>query len=126
MHITPEMWWAMCEAHMARPIPLAEADLTRSFVYCRAHGLFYVPAGSHPAAMSVLLAFEHGSTDAIATADAMGLEYTSGTASYWLAHTTGAAVKSSVGRHVHVYKRARLSVAERRVFGQIGIVEVGD
>lgn len=59
---TDEQWWAMCDAHMSLPVPLAKADLTKPFVYERRFGLFYVPFGFHHRAMSLLLAFQYDLT----------------------------------------------------------------
>lgn len=96
--ITDPMWWAMCDFHMDVPRPLAEADLSKPFVYERKWGVFYVPMGCHLAAMSLLLAFQHGSTDGIAVAEKLGLRFSEGTADYWLEHTAGAAFRSSVAK----------------------------
>lgn len=114
-----EQWWAMCDAHMSLPVPLAEADVTKPFVYDRRWGLFYVPFGQHQFAMSILLAFHQGSTDAIATADALGLSYSDGSADYWLEKTPGAAFRSSVGKKVQAGPRGNLTVIERRLLGEL-------
>lgn len=117
--ISDEMWWAMCDAHLSLPVPLAEADLSKPFVYERSRGVFYVPGGYHPSAMSILLAFQHGLTCGIDVAEKLKLEFSSGTADYWLEHTPGAAFRSSVGRCVVVGSTKGLTIQERRLFGEV-------
>ena len=45
----------------------------------------------------------------------MGLEFSSGTADYWLEHTPGAAFRSSVGKKILVAKLSNLNVVERSI-----------
>lgn len=115
--ITDEMWWAMCDFHMAPPVALGEAELSIPFVYERKWGVFYVPMGMHQGAMSLLLAFQHGLTDGIDVGNKLGLKYSEETADYWLEHTIGAAFRSSVGKQVQVGRFKNLTVQERRLFG---------
>jgi hypothetical protein len=114
---TDPQWWAMCDFHMGLPVPLAEADLTRPFVYERRWGVFYVPMGMHRGAMSLLLAFQHGLTGGIAVAERLGLDYSEGTADHWLQHTPGAAMLSSQGTQILVGTGRGLTPLERRRFG---------
>ncbi len=116
---TDKQFWAMCDAHMSRPVPLNDADLSRPFVYQRGYGVFYVPGGCHPAAMSLLLAFNHGYLNAIDLASELNLEYSSATADRWLEETPGAAFKSSVGKRIQAGK---LSLSELRAFGEVDFV----
>lgn len=120
--ITDKMWWKMCDFHMALPVPLKEADLTQPFVYERKWGVFYVPMGMHPGAMSLLLAFQHGLTSGIKVADKLGLAYSDGTADYWLEHTPGAAFRSSVGDKIQTGRFDGLNVREHRLFGDVCLV----
>lgn len=116
---TEEQWWAMCDANMGLPLPLNEADLSKPFVYERAHGVFYVPRGSHQHAMSVLLAFQHDLHKGVDVAKKLSLVFSSGTADHWLQNTPGAAFRSSVGKRVLVGKRGSLTVMERRRLGDV-------
>lgn len=72
--ITDQVWWRMADPCMSEPVPLAEADLSKLFVYGRLRH-----AGVHPAAMSFLLALNHGHADGIDAAKAMRLAHPSGT-----------------------------------------------
>ncbi len=120
--ITDKMWWEMCNFHMSLPVALAEADLSKPFVYERKWGVFYVPMGMHPHAMSLLLAFQHDLTNGIKVGDKLGLQYSDETADYWLEHTTGAAFRSSVGKRIQVASTKMLTIQERRLFGQASCV----
>lgn len=115
--ITDKMWWKMCDFHMALPIALGDADLTKPFVYERKWGVFYVPMGMHPHAMSLLLAFQHDLTSGIKVGEKLGLSYSDETADYWLEHTAGSAFRSSVGKKIQVANTKGLTVQERRLFG---------
>lgn len=110
------MYWALCDAMADLPLPLAEADLSKPFVYERRWGVFYVPFGHHPGAMSLLLAFQHGLRDGIDAAERLGLSYSDGTADHWLEHTPGAAFRSSVGKTIQIGRWGGLSPLERRYF----------
>lgn len=55
-----KFWYSMCDYNMGFPVPLNEADLTQPFVYYRKYGVFYVGAGQHHFALSLLLAWEFG------------------------------------------------------------------
>jgi hypothetical protein len=114
-----EQWWSMCSAHMGLPQPLHEADLTKPFVYDRRWGVFFVSSGCHQQAMSVLLAFHNGLVKGIDVADRLGLDFSDGTAEYWLEKTPGAAFKSSVGKKVQAGPRGNLTAIERRWLGEI-------
>jgi hypothetical protein len=118
---TDEQWYAMCSAHMSMPVPLARADLTKLFVYDRAWGVFYVPFGCHPAAMSVLLAFHHKSTNVIEVAEKLGLDYSAGTADEWIEVIHGAAFRSSAGRGIQASTARSLNAIERRIFAPYGL-----
>lgn len=116
---TDAQWWAMCSFDMSLPQQLAEADLTKPFVYQRGLGVFHVPAGRHQAAMSLLLAFQNGLTSGIDVARRLGLDFSDGTADHWLEHTVGAAFRSSVGASVQAGRPGSLSSSERRYFGDV-------
>ncbi len=117
MKITDQMWYAMCDVHMSEPKPLNNAGLTKPFIYERQHGVFYVPSGYHCAAMSLLLAFQHGSTDRLDIARQLDLGSPFGTSDHWLKHTEGSAFRSSVGKKIMVWTKSNLNTHEKRVFG---------
>ncbi len=114
--LSPRQWGLFCDMGMSEPLPLAEADLARPFVYERKHGVFYVPGGMHPGAMSFLLALQHGAPTGVDVARVLGLRYSGGTADHWLEHTPGAAFRSSVGNHIQIATGRDLTVLERRLF----------
>jgi len=113
---TDEQWWAMCDANMSLPEPLAKADLTKPFVYERRFGVFYVPFGYHQLAMGTLLAFQHGLTKPGQVAELLNLNLF-GTGGHWLEHTEGACFFSSVGRTFQVWNPRSLNAIERRILG---------
>lgn len=113
---TDKMHWKMCDANMSSPVPLAEADLCKPFVYDRRFGVFYVPMGHHQSAMSLILAWHHDCDDGIDVSEKLGLEYSSGTADHWLEHTVGAAFRSSVGKLIQIANFKNLTIQERRLF----------
>lgn len=126
MSIVPEFtdpqWWAMCDANMSLPVPLAKADLTKPFVYERRFGVFYVPGGFHQTAMSLLLAFQHDLTSGVDVSEKLKLKYSDGTSEYWLTHTPGACFRSSVGKKVQAGRKGSLTVMEWRRFGDVSYV----
>lgn len=117
--MSDEMFWQLAECCASLPVTLVEADLSRPFVYERRWGVFYVPMGYHQHVMSTLLAFQHGLTRACAVAEKLKLELSAGTADYWLEHTPGAAMRSSVGKQILVARRQGLTIQERRLFGDV-------
>lgn len=119
--LTQRQWNQYCE-FMSEPVALQHAELFRPFVYERQYGVFYVPGGMHPNAMSLLLALRHGCDDGIEVAEKLKLEYSSGTADYWLEHTPGAAFRSSVGKRIQVATGRGLTALERRAFGDFDCV----
>lgn len=118
-NMTQQMWWKMCDCQMELPIALAQADLSKPFIYERKWGVFYVPSGYHQAAMSLLLAFQHNLNSGVDVAKKLGLVHSEGTADHWLEHTQGAAFRSSVGKKINVATLKNLSVQERRYFGEV-------
>jgi len=120
--LTQHQWNKFCDFCMSEPVPLGQADLTRPFVYERQYGVFYVPGGKHPSVMSFLLALQHGCEDGIDVAENLKLEYSSGTADYWLENTPGAAFRSSVGKRIQVATGRGLTDQERRLFGDVDCV----
>ena len=121
-NLTERQWGKFCDFGTSDPIPLEKADLSRSFVYERQHGVFYVPGGMHPSTMSLLLALQYGCQDGIDVAEKLKIEYSSGTADSWLQNTPGAAFRSSVGRRIQVATVRGLTILERRLFGQVNCV----
>jgi len=116
---TEGQFWKLCDAQMDLPVPLAVADLTKPFVYTRKYGVFYVSSGYHQMAMSLLLAFDHGSLNPIYAAEALGLSFPFKSADHWLRTTPGTAFRSSVGKKgVHAH-RGSLTAIERRLLGDI-------
>ena len=112
-------WHHVWNCGMSMPVPLSVADLTKLFVYERQYGVFYVPWAKHQSAMSCLLALQHGCEDGIEVSDKLHLEYTGGTADYWLAHTPGSAFLSSVSKRIQVATGRGLTPQERRLFGDV-------
>lgn len=115
--LTQRQWNLYCDFGISTPVPLAQADLTRPFVYERQYGVFYVPGAMHQSAMSLLLALQHGCDDGIDVSKLLKLEYSCGTADYWLENTPGAAFKSSVSSRIKVGSGRGLTPLERRLFG---------
>lgn len=113
------MFWRMCDCHMSNPVPLAQADLSRPFVYERRWGVFYVPGGYHRIAMTLLLAWQHDCDCPVDVANKLGLDMSFDTADHWLANTDGAAFRSSVGKRIQVASRDKLNLQERRLFGEV-------
>lgn len=107
---------AMDNIYLSRPVPLAKADLSKSFVYQRGLGVFYVPFGHHPGAIAMLFALNNGFDNGIDACEALGLEYSQGATIRWLRETPGAAYKSSVGRRIRAGKIENMSAAELRYF----------
>jgi hypothetical protein len=117
--ITEAMWWKMCDCQMELPIALDKADLSQPFIYERKWGVFYVPSGYHQAAMSLLLAFQHGLVSGVEVAKKLNLKHSEETADHWLEFTQGAAFRSSVGKKINVATTKNLSIHERRYFGEV-------
>ena len=114
---TDDQWWQMCNAHMSRPIHLAEADLSKPFVYSREHGVMYTPMGYHIAAMATLHAFTLGKAEYLDLGDIYA-QLPEDAADAFVEFVPGAAFRSSVGSQaVQVWNTARLTPAERRAFG---------
>lgn len=116
---TEEQWWRMCDVNMDLPVPLAKADLSRPYVYCRSYGVFYVGFGHHQSAMSLLLAFAHGVRDGIDVGRLLGLEFPSETADHWLEKTPGSAFRSAVSSKVYAWRPENLTVIEKRFLGPV-------
>lgn len=115
--LTNRQWNQFCDFGMSQPVPLAVADLSQPFVYERQYGVFYVPGGYHPSAMSLLLALQLGCESGVDAAKSLKLQYSDGTADHWLENTPGAAFRSSVGKRIQVANGRGLTVLERRLFG---------
>ena len=120
LDLSNRQWNKFYEFGMSEPVRLGVADLSKPFVYERAHGVFYVPAGMHPSSMSLLLAFQQGCADGVSVAEKLGLRYSSGTSEYWLKHTPGAAFRSSVSKRISVATKHGLTRQERKLFGEFG------
>ena len=116
---TDKMFWKMCDCRMGNPVPLEQADLTRPFVYERRWGVFYVPSGYHPISMSLLLAWQNDCDYPADVADKLGLELSDETSDHWLQHTAGAAFRSSVGKKIQVASLGKLTIQEKRMFGEV-------
>ena len=117
--ITDKMWNAMCVANMSLPLPIDQADFSRPFVYDRSYGVFFVPSGSHQAAMSLLLAWKNQEKNGVRVAEKLGLSYSDGTAYYYLEHIQGTACLSSVGKRICAVKKSNLSELEKEYFGVV-------
>ena len=115
--LTPGQWNCFCSCNISIPVRLGEADLRVPFVYERQFGVFYVPSGYHQSAMSFLLAIQNGCDNGIQVGEKLGLNFSGGTADYWLENTPGAAFRSSVGKSILVGSTRGLTIQERRLFG---------
>jgi hypothetical protein len=108
----------MDNVHMSGPVSLSVSTITRSFVYCREYGLFYVSGAYHQAAMSLLLAWQHKLHNGVDVADLLNARYSYGTADLWIKSTPGAAFMSSVGKgRIVIGSDENLNSFERRIFG---------
>lgn len=111
---TDEQWYAMCDANISLPVPLAKADLTKPFIYDRKWGLFYVPGGRHQIAAATLLAFHHGFRKAYEILELNIDNY----ADTYFETVPGTAFKSSVGtRLVRTWSPQSLTAVEKRILG---------
>lgn len=113
---TNEQWWKMCRAGMCMPDEIKDADLTKPFVYDRKYGFFIVSHSHHQIAMSLLLAFHLGYEDGIEAARKLKLEFSSGSADYYLEHFP-ACFKSSVSDKITIWKPDSLNDEEIEIFG---------
>lgn len=116
---TDEQWWSMCDVHLDLPVPLAKADLLRPFIYDRKWGVFYCPPGLHLSGMSLLLAFHMGLNKGVDVAEQLKVEYSCGSADYYLERTSGTCFKSSVSRAIKAGRRGSLSPMELRILGAV-------
>lgn len=120
MHDIPdEQWWAMCDAQLSEPVALAQADLSKPFVYDRDFGVMYCPSGYHQNAMTLLLAFANGLARQAEVGDKLGLDVPIETADRWLETRPGAAYLSAVGAKIRAGRRGGFTVIERRIFGEV-------
>lgn len=117
--LTLRQFWKMCDACMSDPIELGQADIEKPFVYDRRYGFFYVPAGMHQQAMSLLLAFHHGLHSSVEVAKALKLRSSHETADHWLEHVAGTAFRSSQGKKVMAGRRGNLNALELRRLGVV-------
>jgi len=112
---TDKQWYAMCDANISLPVPLAKADLTKSFIYDRQWGLFYVPFGRHQSAAATLLAFHRG----VDRFYEIGLQVDNLADTYYET-IPGTAFKSSVGtRLVKTWSPQSLTAVEKRILGPV-------
>lgn len=116
---TDSQFWAMCSAGMSRPVSLGKADLTRSYVYARDYGVFYVDPGRHQITMALLLAWKHGLNNGIDVSDRLGLGYSAEAAEHYLQTTPGTCFKSSVSTTAETWSIDHLTPLERRAFGRL-------
>lgn len=116
---TDRHYWAMCSAGMSLPVALDEANLTKPYVYDRQYGVFYVNAGQHPAAMALLLAWQHGLNSGVDVAHQLGLRYSTEAAEHYLETTPGACFKSSVSQTAETWRIDHLTDNERRALGRL-------
>lgn len=112
---TDEQWFKMCDLDMSMPVPLANADLTKPFVYDRAFGVFSAPS-NHQFIMSLLLAWQHSCPSGLLVGAKLGLSFPWETADTWLLNTPGAAFLSSVSSQISVATGKGLTPEERRLF----------
>ncbi|PTH79063.1 hypothetical protein [Aeromonas veronii] len=124
-----KIWWAMCDAHMSMPRKLAEADLSKPFVYDRRYGVFYVPFGCHSMAMATILAWDLGvysymdiDNKAIGISD-FRASCSTAFSDYYLENTPGTCFKSSISKQVISGKPAGLNNQEKCFFGDIAYLD---
>jgi len=114
--MTDRRWWRLCDCHASAPVPLTEADVSKSFVYSRRWGFLYVGFGHHQMTMATLLAFEQ---DHLSPLDILGVESlnkTADLAEQWLRTAPGAAYRSGVAKCVLVGNPEHLTDEERALF----------
>jgi hypothetical protein len=118
-----EQWWAMCDAHCGRPVPLMAPESAQilTWVYWRPHGIFHVPFGYHQQAMALLYAFHHGRLRARDMVVERDLLDCSPLADAFLMEIPGTAFLSSVGRSIIAGRREHLDRIERIRFGYMDI-----
>lgn len=118
-------WYALCDAHGGMPKPLAEADLTKSWVYDREYGVFPVAGGYHQQVMAMLYAWHKGFSRTydlqihLEETEGGRRKETSYLADKFIEEIPGTAFKSSVGKKVNAGARGSLTVIEKRFFGDI-------
>jgi hypothetical protein len=129
--ISQEQWYGLCDMGSGKPVPLAQADLSKSFVYHREYGVFPVNFGAHQQVMALLYAWHHGYAehgrhaayemlhDLREQGKAKPLSDASLLADKFLEEIEGTAFRSSVGKKVNAGKRGNLTVIEKRWFGEI-------
>lgn len=117
-----ELWWAMCDAGMSRPVKLVNADLSKEFLYDRRYGVFYCQFGKHQFAMALLLAWDLGVENyldidhiKLGVSDWAAREVST-FADYFLENTKGTCFKSSVGKSIKSGKIGNLNSMELDYF----------
>lgn len=124
--VTDRIWWSMCDAHMAMPIPLKEftvGDLLEcksGFVYDRRYGIFPAVPAHHAIIMSTILAWDYGEYRCINLEKHIELNRYCPTAadwaSYYLEHYEGTCYISSLSTSLQLWDEAHLNDDEREVF----------
>lgn len=114
--MTDSRWWRLCDCHASVPVPLATADLSKSFVYSRRWGFMYVPFGYHQMTMATLLAFEHDLRNPADLEEVLGVHDPAALAERWLRGAPGAAYRSGVAKQVLVGNPEHLTDEERALF----------
>lgn len=107
-----KQFYVMCDCNMSLPVKLSEANLLNSFVYDRKYGLFYVPSGFHQTAMSLLLAFHYGLDTGIHVAKKLNINFSDGTADFYLRNIKGTAFRSSVSKKIMIGSFGNLNKSE--------------
>lgn len=123
--LTQRQFNAACDLGMSEPVPLAQADLQKPFVYDRSIGVIYVPMGYHEGVMGLLQAIQMGLPDRIEAAEKLGVRDLGDVADHWLERTPGAAFRSSVSRKIKVGTGKGLTPLERRSFGEFDALFAG-
>jgi len=115
--------WAF-SANMDGPHELVSHAVTKSFVYDREYGLFYVSFGHHSIAMANILAWHEGFDNAAQAYQSESLKEkmncsrmdSQKMAEYWIENYAGAAFRSSVARKIVVNDFNCLNEAEKVMF----------
>ena len=118
--LTTEQINKLIDLNISGPYEFSEFDFKKPFVYTRAFGLFFVPFGYHPHALSIFLAFENGFLDGHSAANHLKLRYGYASAEYYIENYKGVAYKSSVGKDILTYKDS-LTKEEKELFKKTGL-----
>lgn len=119
----------MCDSGISFPVPIDEADLSRSFVYDRRYGVFYVTFGRHHFAMALLLVWDLGVYNYLhIDYEKLGIsEFRSDDiyeySDYFLSKTKGTCYKSSQAKSIKAGQRGNLNERESDYFVMVDYLD---